>query len=385
MKSIVIITITIGIVVIGLIVGLTFLFGRTGKTGAPTGAGTALSLGRAGTDGGVFVSEDAGVSWKQRVKFSAKATLGGIDVNDIVFHPTDKTKIFLASTENSLFISTSGSADWVRAVDEKGVLTQDTTVHQLVFDPKEPKYMYLAVARGEVGRVLRSEDEGKSFKEVYQTPKAKSAVYAISLDPDVAERIYIGTAEGGLFVSQNRGDSWSVVKWFPSPVRRIYIHPQDANFMYLTFLGKDLPKIQRSYDHGVTWEELKVSPPKKQRLTGIYTLTFHPTDANVLYLATSAGVFKTPDAGATWQEFPLIIPPSLLPVFVVAVDPKNPENIYVAATSQIYKSKDGGVSWEVHKVPTAKNVRVLVFSPDSPEHEQGESASSGVLWAGLRK
>ncbi|MDO8558107.1 MAG: hypothetical protein Q7S09_02880 [bacterium] len=374
MKATIVIVITIGIVVVGAIVGLTLLFGRS-KNGAPADAGMTLNLGKTGADGGVFVTEDGGVNWKQRVKFSEKSNIGSIDVNDIVFHPQNKTKIFLASTGNGLFTSTSGSEPWVRVTDEKNVLTQDTTVHQIAFDPKDPQYFYLAVARGEVGRVLRTEDGGKSFKEVYQTPKSKSAVYAVSVDPDVSERLYIGTAEGGLFVSQNRGESWSVVKWFPSPVRRINIHPQDANFMYLTFLGKDLPKIQRSYDHGGTWGELKVNPPKGQRLTGIFGLTFHPTDANVLYLATSAGVFKTPDAGATWQEFPLIIPPSLLPVFSVLVDLKNPENVYVAATSQIYKSRDSGVSWEVHRVPTTKNVRVLVFSP----------VSSDILWAGLRK
>lgn len=373
MKSIVVIVITVAVVVIGLIVGITLLFGR--NTGGGNNPSLILGASRGGPDGGVFVSRDAGVGWTQHARFSGKSTIGGIDINDIIFHPSNSEKIFLATTGNGLFMSATGSTDWVRVTDEKKTLTENTTVLQVAFDPKEPRYVYLAVSQGDIGKVLRSDDEGTTFKEMYQTPKAKSAVYSVAVDPDVTNRIYIGTAEGGLFASENRGESWSVVKWFPSPVRHIYIHPQDANFMYLTFLGKDIAKVQRSHDHGASWEELKVIPPKGERLTGIFGVTFHPIDANVLFLSTSAGVFKTPDAGASWQEFPLIIPDALLPVFAVAVDSRYPRNIYVAATSQMYKSRDDGVSWEVHKVSTTKNIRILAFSPDS----------SDVLWAGLRK
>ena len=145
--------------------------------------------------------------------------------------------------------------------------------------------------------------------------------------------------------------------------------------MYFTFLGKDIAKVYRSHDHARTFEELRVAPPQGKRITVVYDIAFHPTDANVLYLATSAGVFKTPDAGATWQEFPLIIPPALLPTYTIAVDPRNINILYVSAANQLYKSVDGGASWEVHKLQTSKNIRILTFSP----------ASSSILYAGMRK
>ena len=176
-------------------------------------------------------------------------------------------------------------------------------------------------------------------------------------------------------MSNNQGESWSARKWFPSPIRRLYIHPQDGNFMYLLFLGRDAAQIQRSYDRGLTWQELKATPPKGQRITGIFDLAFHPADANILFLGTSAGIFKTLDAGATWQECPLIIPPNVLPITALAVDPNNTFNIEVAAATQLYKSIDGGATWQVHTMPTPNPVRILKFDP----------ISSDVLWAGVRK
>ena len=376
MKSVVVIVVSIVVVVIGAIVGITLLFGRGDK--GEGGAKSAVSLTavrRSGTDGGVFTSQDAGVTWRQLARLSERSTLGGVDINEIAPDPQNTATLYLATTGNGLFMSATGTADWVRIHDEKGALTPDTTVHQIAFDRNDSKRAYLAVSQGEIGKVLRSEDGGVTFAEIYQTPKAKSGVFTAVVDPDDSRRIYIGTGEGGLFVSENRGDSWSVVKWFDNPVRRIYMHPQDANFMYFTFLGKDLAKIYRSHDHARTFEELKVMPPKGKRISVVYDIAFHPVDANVLYLATSAGVFKTPDAGATWQEFPLIIPPALLPTYTLAVDPKDPNIIYVSATNQLYKSKDGGASWEVHKLPTARNIRFLLLSPASPH----------ILYAGMRK
>lgn len=370
MKSTIVIVITIVIMVIGVIVGVTLLFGRGDKSAAG-----GISGGKA-KDGGVYVSQDAAITWQQKAKFGDKGSIAGVDVNDIVFHPKDASRVFLATTGNGLLMSSAtGSADWTRSKDEKNILTPDTTVQQIAFDPTEPTYVYLAISQKGIGRVLRSDNGGTSFKEMYQTAKPKTEVYGVTVDHSNTHRIYIGTGEGGLLMSENRGDTWSVIKWFSSPVRRIYIHPKDADFIYLTFLGKDLAKVQRSHDHGATWEELKITPPKGQRISGVYSLAFHPTDANMLFLATSAGVFSTEDAGATWQEFPLIIPPAALPAFAVAVDPQNPFKIYVAAAYHVYKSIDAGATWQVQDVPTIKNVRILVFSP----------TSSDVLWAGIRK
>jgi photosystem II stability/assembly factor-like uncharacterized protein len=370
MKSTAVIIVTIILIILGAIVGLTLLFGRGDQSVVKTGATIK------GGDGGVYISEDAGVTWKQKSAVGENGSLGSTDINDIVFHPKDAAKIFIATTGNGIFESSAtGTGDWKRISDANNVLAPNATVQQIAFDPQEPARFYAAATIGGAGHVFRSDDDGASFKEIYKVSVANIEVYTLAIDPFDTKRIYIGTGQGGVLVSDNRGDSWSAMKWFQSPVRHIYIHPSDPNFIYLTFLGKDLAKVTRTHDRGANWEDLKITPPKGQRLTGVYSLSFHPKDVNTIFISTSAGMFSSPDAGASWKEYKLIIPPSALPVFASMIDPNDPSKIYVAASNQIYKSIDGGATWQMRQLASIKNIRVLVFSPTSPD----------TLWAGLRK
>ncbi|MDP3963695.1 MAG: hypothetical protein Q8Q39_04325 [bacterium] len=381
MKSTLIIVVTIIIIILGVIVGATLLLG--GREGGDGGSST-VRIGRSGGDQGVLISDDAGETWVPRARLSEKSGIGGIGIYDMVFVPqTDgeqsTSQMLMGSAGNGLFVSTTGTAtataDWIRVVDPEGILAANATIYEIAIDPHDPRSVYLAVTQQNFGMVLRTHDGGETFSEIYRSPKAQSGVYTVAVDYDFPHMVYIGTSDGGFLTSNNRGESWSVRNWFASPIRRLYIHPQDGNFMYLLFLGRDSARIERSYDRGVIWQELKVTPPKGKNITGIFDLAFHPTDPNVLFLGTSAGVFKTADAGATWEEFPLIIPPNLLPITAIAVDPADTLKIYVAAATQLYKSIDGGATWQVHVIPTPNPVRMLKFG----------TLSSDMLWAGVRK
>ncbi len=108
----------------------------------------------------------------------------------------------------------------------------------------------------------------------------------------------------------------------------------------------------------------------------ITDLAVHPTDANIAYAATaSGGVLRTSDGGVTWE--PLFDAQAVLPVGAVALDPQNPDVIY-AGTGEanansysffglgLYRSPDAGATWQnIGLADTRYIARIRVHPTDA--------------------
>jgi len=96
----------------------------------------------------------------------------------------------------------------------------------------------------------------------------------------------------------------------------------------------------------------------------IVSIALHPTNTNILYVATNDAVYKSRDAGATWERFPSF---SARRVTTVAIDPQLPATIYAGTMGDaVYKSPDGGQHWLPHNVGLKEHVSFVnqfVFHP----------------------
>lgn len=131
--------------------------------------------------------------------------------------------------------------------------------------------------------------------------------------------------------------------------------PGQPNVFYAGF---DNGGVWRSTDYGSTWVPLFDSQP-----TGsIGAIAVAPSDPNVIYvgtgagiirpdLATGDGVYKSTDAGKTWTHVGLR---DSQMIANIAVDPKNPNRLFVAALGHpygpnaergIFRSTDGGATF----------------------------------------
>ena len=64
----------------------------------------------------------------------------------------------------------------------------------------------------------------------------------------------------------------------------------------------------------------------------------------VIYAATSSGVFKTTDGGASWT--PANTGLSGIHVFSLAIDPRTPTTVYAGTFgNKVFKTTDGGEHW----------------------------------------
>ncbi len=104
-----------------------------------------------------------------------------------------------------------------------------------------------------------------------------------------------------------------------------------------------------------------------------FTVAIDPLTSTTLYAATDSGVFKSTDAGSSWNTTELNTT-----VRVLAVDPLTPATLYASTgwpgASGLFKSTDAGGSWNV--VSTLPNAAVLVIDPVTP------STLYAVTWGG---
>jgi photosystem II stability/assembly factor-like uncharacterized protein len=172
-----------------------------------------------------------------------------------------------------------------------------------------------------------SDDLGASWQEPPQAPVAFPAdtgatlerVWQIAPAPaDQPDRVYVGTQPSALFVSDDGGASFSLVKG-------LWDHP-----------------------HRPQWEAGFGGQ-------AIHTVLPHPQQPDsVLVAMSTGGVYRTSDGGASWTPgntgikayfFPDPWPEFGQCVHKVARDAGDPQRLYAQNHHGVYRSDDGGGTW----------------------------------------
>ncbi|MEQ1932612.1 MAG: hypothetical protein ABL962_01850 [Fimbriimonadaceae bacterium] len=180
-------------------------------------------------------------------------------------------------------------------------------------------------------------------------------IRAVAIDPTNGNTIYIGAASGGIWKTTDLGVTWTPLNDFlPSlSVSCIYFKPGDTTTLYA------------GTGEGGFWE----------------TPDGSMNTANV----RGAGIWKSTDSGATWNQIPSTSSSAWYSVCRIAFSPTNP-NIMLAGTSAgTYRSADGGNSWTQ---VTAEHTYDIDFHPTDGSravigvHDDGVfyTLDAGLTW-----
>ena len=228
---------------------------------------------------GVIVSRDGGKSW--RVSTGWEIT----EVLEVVAVPSNP-EIIYAGTAYGLWKSVDCGENWENLTKR--------FVQAVHLDVTNPDRVYL----GEEDGMRISEDSGASFRPIRT---ATRAVNDFAQDDSEPARLYLGTEDHGIFVSNNRGESWQQMDGdlATSTVYAVKIDFRDPNRVFAaTFANGTL----RSLDRGETWKSITDGIEN----IPIYNLALHPDHADILYASTAnRGLFRSTDAGDSWQPFAL--------------------------------------------------------------------------------
>jgi photosystem II stability/assembly factor-like uncharacterized protein len=250
-------------------------------------------------------------------------------------------------------------------------------VHSLAADPSRPGRLFLGTADG---HIFGSEDAGAHWKLLGRAGVRRDAVItAIVVDPRDANILFASAwtqepaAGGGVFRSGDGGRSWRVAGLEGQAVRALAVAPSDADVL----VAGTLDGVYRSRDAGKSWE--RITPVHHDELRNFDSLAVDPRDPQTIYAGTFHLPWKTADGGRTWRPIHNgMIDDS--DVMSLLVDRASPERIYASACSGIYRSENGAVQWKkIQGIPYAAR-RTYAITQDPQHPASVYAATSEGLW-----
>lgn len=268
--------------------------------------------------GGIFRSDDAGVTWHNR---------GLLDRNlfDVQVDPSSGT-VYVGSGIG-LSRSVDGGDTWSDIIPRVAYVTAQAV------DPRNRNIVYTGSL---AGRLNRSADGGTTWKEA-----GRGLPYLTILSLSVDGRdgaVYASLEGGGIYRSTNGGLDWQKASDFllgsNFSAQVIKVSPQ-TSVIYAASRGAG---IFLSPDQGGFWVSINGN-------LGSYEVTDLAFDAeNRLYVSTlNAGIFRTADNGKTWETVSEGLPQQ--PAVALASTPSDGGRIYAATGSGIYWISGSG-NWQ---------------------------------------
>ena len=193
-------------------------------------------------------------------------------------------------------------------------------------------------------------------------------------DHGTSRRLYAGTCCGGVWKSDDFGQTWQVVfdeaaststgalAVAPSNPDIVWIGTGESNIFRSSYSGVG---VYKSTDNARTWQHMGLTD------TGtVGRIIINPTNPDIVYVASAGhewnenetrGVFKTTDGGKSWKKVLFISQKT--GVNDIAMDPSDPNTLYAAAWERqrrhwndprpepafteggVFKSTDGGNTW----------------------------------------
>ncbi len=261
--------------------------GRIGIAVAPSDSRRVYAVVDA-AEGGVYRSDDAGLSWK-RVAADRRLWTRGWYFEEVAVDPRNADTVYVSNT--SLYRSTDAGSSF-RAI--KGAPGGDD-YHMLWIDPTAPERMILASDQG----VIVSVDGARSWSSWYNQPTAQ--LYHVAADTQFPFWVYGAQQDSGAIAvvsrSGRRGigpaDTLSLdVGGESDMIAPDPLHPG------VLFGGRVVREDLAT--HTVRSVSPTLANPADWRETWTLPLVFSASDPHALYFSRQV-LFRTVDGGSSWQ------------------------------------------------------------------------------------
>jgi photosystem II stability/assembly factor-like uncharacterized protein len=178
-----------------------------------------------------------------------------------------------------------------------------------------------------------------------------SGACCLATDPGDPERVYAGTFDDGLRISDDGGATWREPEVGPADPRVLALAASQA--APVVYAGTEPSNLYRSGDAGRTWEllpalrELPSEPtwsfPGRPWTHHVQTIALHPADPDTLLVGIElGGVMRSTDGGATWADHN---PLACIDAHSMVTHGGAPDRVYEAAGDGVARSEDAGATW----------------------------------------
>lgn len=276
------------------------------------GGGEVTVRGNVSHGYGMWKSVDAGKTWKSIGLEDSRR------IPRIRIHPTNPDIVYAAvlghlygpNQERGVFKSVDGGESWKKVL----FASEEAGAVDLIIDPGNSDVLYAATWKvfrtpyslesgGEGSGVWKSTDGGETWKNITRNdglPKGTIGICGITVSPVDSNRVWamIEADNGGLFRSDNAGESWTRVNeerklrqraWYYT---RVYAGPNSIDEVYVLNV-----RFWRSGDGGKSFGS--IGTPHGDH----HDLWIAPNDPERLAIADDGGVQISFNRGQTWSTY----------------------------------------------------------------------------------
>lgn len=222
-----------------------------------------------------------------------------------------------------------------------------------------------------------SEPEAYNIKFPEGTDSALKQIWQIELgNPQQAETLYCGVEPAALFRSDDAGTNWSLVKglhdhphrpqWMPGGgglcLHTILPDPTNAKRMHIAI---STGGVYRTDDGGDTWSVRNVGvraqfmPPDQQYPEFgqcVHKIVFHPSNPKRMFLQNHWGLYRSDDGADSWTDIANGVPSDF--GFAIVIDHNDANTVFIVplesdefrctpeAKLRVYRTRNAGESWE---------------------------------------
>lgn len=308
--------------------------------------------------GGVWKTEDAGLSWKPiSGDYFKTSSVGAIAVSD-----SDPNVIYVGMGESSLRNDIS-HGDGVYKSEDAGKtwkhigLDNSRHIRRIRIHPQNSDIVYVAVlghvyAPSKDTGIYRSKDGGKTWEKVLYIDENTGAI-DLALDVTNPRILYATT-------------------W------QIKITPWGF------YSGGPGSGLYKTTDGGDTWLALTEGLPKSTKgKIGVAVSPVNPDRVWALIEAEDGGLFRSEDGGKTWR---LVCNDSAIRdrhyyYTHIYADTQNAETVYIMV-SPFLKSVDGGKTFQSFEVPHGDNQDLWIAPEDNQRMINGNDGGANVSFNG---
>jgi len=339
--------------------------------------------------GGLLRSDDGGKHWNDKnfLTPSIKVDdpfLQGYYAFDI--NPQDTENIWLGVYGKGMFVSYDGMEYEMFANGDDKIM-EGKHIKSVKINPADPDEVYVGSEEG----VFVTYDGGENWEEMNE---GLETLDIRSLKITDSGNVYVGTGGYGIYLYDSNNHRWRHLGrtlstgFWTAWDRRIYQFSSilfDLDIEGKVYLGSFPGGFFISEDNGYSWKDSSLGLGND----GIFSLTMHPANHDIIWAGTYNGVSKSSDRGETWEmkgkkgieelkeeaaweawadHRKGIIPPEQWP-YTIAIDDENPDIMYISTKNGrnkgfchrnenakgghdrnnlcgiVMKSTDGGETW----------------------------------------
>lgn len=244
--------------------------------------------------------------------------------------PNHLQHVYAGDAQAGVFVSLDAGVSWKPG---SVGLPAPVAIHALAFDISGKK-LYAATSAG----LFASSDSASSWSRVAQVPT--DSYSALSFDVNTPQVVYVASEHSGVLMSRNDGTSWtSISSGLSASALTSVLYDADQKNLW----AASADTIYRSSADGTGWRAMNVGLPANVGINVLALGAVTDGSSDLIFAGTKHGFFRSSDAGQHWAQSQFSL--ADLNVSAILLDASQPNVVYASTDIGVLRSNDSGQNW----------------------------------------